>query len=87
MTRDGGLKAIGTALACVEQHREVTTADILQLGHGYDLATHNRREAGNEIPITHFVNSKFLYKFNLYLLLFLLLKYFDLMPYCIFFVI
>lgn len=69
MTLGGGLKAIETTLAYVEQHREVTTTDILQVGHRYDLATQNRKEAWNEIPITHFINNKFLYKFNLHLLL------------------
>jgi hypothetical protein len=51
MIHSEGLNSIKTALACVEQQREVTATDILLFRRCHDLAAKKRKEAQKQNPL------------------------------------
>jgi hypothetical protein len=77
-----------TALAYVEQQREATATDVLLFRRWRDLAAKKRKEAQKQIPITNFLkkyNLSFTNLHNINTIIFV--RFFHMMPYCIFFVI
>jgi hypothetical protein len=50
-----GLNSIETALAYVEQQREVTATDVLLFRCWHDLGTKKKEEAQKQMPITNFL--------------------------------
>jgi hypothetical protein len=81
-----GLNSIKTALAYVEQQREATATDVLLFRRWRDLVAKKRKEAQKQITITNFLKKNFHLQIYIMFLLFLFVRFFHLMPYCIFFV-
>jgi hypothetical protein len=54
MSHSEGLNSIKTALAYIEQQREVTATDVLLFRSWCDLAAKKRKETQKQIPITNF---------------------------------
>jgi hypothetical protein len=52
-----GLNSVETALAYVEQQRQLTATDIVLFGRWNDLAAQKRQEAQKQIPITNFLTN------------------------------
>jgi hypothetical protein len=66
MSHSEGLNSIETALAYIEQQREVTATDILLFRRWCDLAAKKRKEAQKQIPITNFLKKQTLSFTNLH---------------------
>jgi hypothetical protein len=55
MSHSEGLNSIETALAYIEQQREVTATDVLPFNCWRDFAAKKMKEAQKQIPITNFL--------------------------------
>jgi hypothetical protein len=63
-----GLNSTETALAYVEQQREVTATDVLLFRRWRDLAAKKRKEAQNQIPIANLLKNE-LFRLQIYVTL------------------
>jgi hypothetical protein len=68
MSHSEGLNSIETALAYVEQQREVTATDVLLLRRWHDLAAKKRKVAQKQITITNFLKNT-LFHLQIYIML------------------